>query len=614
MARDERTHPAPHGAALLAALTAVTAAILVFVPALDNGFVQWDDDRNFLTNSFYRGLGWAQLHWALTTTLSGHWIPVTWLTLSADYALWGMRPFGYHLTNVILHAVNAGLFCLVATRLLCRVAGEREAVLGATIAALVFAVHPLRVESVAWITERRDVLSGFFYLLTVLAYLRAAEPGEPRRWRWLGASLGCYALGLLSKSMLMSLPIVLLVLDVYPLRRLPGDPCRWGAAGARAILIEKLPYAAMAVTIAYVAATAVSRSLGFTPFDAYPVSARLGMATYSLLFYARKTFMPLDLSPMYELPAHVRLVDPPFLGVLAVSVLLTAALVAVRRRWPAVLAAWTVYAVTVAPVSGFLHNGTQIVADRYSYLPGLTWALLIGGTIARLVAAGRRPALRTMLLGATAAWIIGLGALTWQQGQVWADTETLWQHALNVDPECAFCHRQLGALLGNRGDLVGAIAHFKRAVELRPDRVHGNGNVGLALLKAGRPAEAAPYFERILRAYPNDADTRVRLGTALLAQGRPADAVMHLELVVREHRQHAEALVNLGVALTDSGRPADGLVYLERAAALGPPTPLLHLGLARAFAAVGRPGDAEQQLALLRGMDAGRAAQIDKRR
>lgn len=604
----------PRGAVLLAALTAVAAAAFVFAPALDNGFVQWDDDRNFLTNPAYRGLGWAQVRWAFTTTLSGHWIPVTWLTLCADYVLWGMRPFGYHLTNVILHAANAGLFCLLAARLLRHVAAEREAVLGGGLAALIFAVHPLRAESVAWITERRDVLSGFFYLLTVLAYLKAAEPGESRRRRWLGASLACFALGLLSKSMLMSLPLALLVLDVYPLRRLPADPRRWGAPGARGVLLEKLPYVVMAVTIACVAATAVSRSLGLTPFAAYPLSARLGMAAYGLLFYARKTFLPADLSPMYELPPHVRLLDAPFLASVAVVVLVAVALVAVRRRSPAVVAAAAVYVVTVAPVSGFLHNGTQIVADRYSYLPGLAWAVLLGGGIARLLAAGRRPALRAMLLGATAAWIIGLGTLTWQQARVWADSETLWQSSLAVDPECAFCHRQLGALLGNRGDLDGAIAHFRRAVELRPDRVHGNRNIGLALVQAGRPAEAVPYFERILRVYPQDIETRVRLANALLAQGRAADAVAELEPVVRDHPQHAEALVNLGVALTESGRPADGLVHLERAAGLGSPTPLLHLGLARAFTAVGRPQDAEQQLVLVRRMNASRAAQAEPRR
>ncbi|MGH7402566.1 MAG: hypothetical protein ACREKQ_09080, partial [Candidatus Rokuibacteriota bacterium] len=211
----------------------VTAA--VFLPVLRAGFVDWDDPINFLENPYYRGLGWRQLRWMLSASVMGHWIPVTWLTLGADFAVWGMNPFGYHLTNLLLHTASAVLFYFVSRRLLglampASSSGARS--LGAAAAALFFAVHPLRVESVAWITERRDLTSGFFFLLTILAYLRAHERPPEVRTGWRLAALVFAALALASKSIVMGLPLVLLILDVYPLGRLGPTVRDW--IGARA--------------------------------------------------------------------------------------------------------------------------------------------------------------------------------------------------------------------------------------------------------------------------------------------------------------------------------------------------------------------------------------------
>ena len=219
--------------ALPVEIALVTVAI--FLPALRATWVDWDDPINFLLNPYYRGLGWSQLRWMVTANVMGHWIPTTWLTLGADYALWGMKPFGYHLTSLLLHAASAAVFYLVARRLLALAVPEASALVvnaGATAAALVFAIHPLRVESVAWITERRDVTSGLFFLLTVLAYLRAHErpPAVRSGWRW--AALAFAALALTSKSIVMGLPLVLVILDVYPLRRLSPRLRDWVATGA----------------------------------------------------------------------------------------------------------------------------------------------------------------------------------------------------------------------------------------------------------------------------------------------------------------------------------------------------------------------------------------------
>jgi protein O-mannosyl-transferase len=508
----------------------------------------------------------------------GHWIPVTWLTFGVDHALWGMNAFGYHLTNILLHAANAVLFYLLALRLLrlgLTAASAGAIRLGAIVSALFFAVHPLRVESVAWVTERRDVLSALFYLLTVLAYLKASAVDGPPRRRWLLASIGAFALGLLSKSLIMSLPFVLLVLDVYPLRRARGN---W-----RRVLLEKLPYLLMAIAAAVISVLVVIAKVGLTSPSAYPPTARGAMALYSLVFYLWKTLVPLLLSPMYELPARVELTSPRFLAPALFAVGLTVGLLLARRSWPAALAVWLVYGLTLAPVSGIVHNGPQLVADRYSYLACLGIALLVGAGIAAAAssAAITRP-VRAGAVLAGFAWIFGLVALTFQQLPVWRDAEEIWRRGLDVDPDCAFCHGQTGAILGNRGDFGSAIAHFERVVALRPGNVRHRSNLGLALLKAGRPADAAAQFERILAKEPSDADTRTRLGLALAEQGKLAEANREFERASRDNPRHVGALIQLGISLIELGRPAEAIPYLEHAVSLDPASALAREALARA--------------------------------
>jgi tetratricopeptide (TPR) repeat protein len=556
-------------------------AVAVFSPALQYGFILWDDDRNFLNNPFYRGLGWAQVRWAFTSAVMGHWIPVTWLTFGLDYVVWGMNPFGYHLTNLVLHATNASLFYLLGRRLLTLglpAARPWAITLGAGVAALFFAVHPLRVESVAWVTERRDVLSALFCLLTVLAYLGACRAEGATRRRWILASIVAYALGLLSKSLIISLPLLLLVLDVYPLRRAHGN---W-----RRVLLEKIPYLALAAAAAAVSVLVVMAKVGLTSAAAYPPSARAAMALYSLAFYVGKTLLPLELSPMYELPAKVALTNARFLAAALIAVGLTVLLVLARRRWPAGLAVWLVYGLTLAPVSGIVHNGPQLVADRYSYLSCLGLALLLGGAVAAAVSsAAIARSLRAAVVGGALGWIVGLGALAGEQLPIWRDAEELWQRALAVDPSCAFCHGQWGALLGNRGQFGLAIAHFERVVKLRPADVRHRGNLGLALLKADRPAEAAAQFERMLAVEPGDAETRTRLGLALVSQGKLADASTQFERASRDDPGNVTALMNLGLSLLDLGRPAEAVPYLERALAIDAASAVGREGLMRARAA-----------------------------
>jgi tetratricopeptide (TPR) repeat protein len=539
-------------------LTIGVLAGLFFLPALRNGFV-WDDDVNLVSNPNFRGLGLVQLRWMLTTAWSTHpiwggqWIPLTWLSFALDYLAWGLNPVGYHLTNLAIHAANAALFFVVARRLLARAveaAGEGVLRLGAATAALFWALHPLRVESVVWATERRDVLSGFFFLLTVLTYVRATEGEGPQRRRWLTWSVGSYALAIASKATVVTLPLALLVLDAYPLGRLRGQ---W-----RARLGEKAPYlllaaADVALTL-HAARLAAPRAL-----YRYALPARIAMALYGLWFYIEKMLFPLRLSPLYELPAAVSPLEPRFIASALAVVTITASVWLLRRRWTAGLAVWVGYGVLLAPMSGFTQIGFHLAANRYSYLPSLGPALLVGAGAGVAVAFGRRsaPACARLMLVVIATVILGQGILTASEVGAWATAETLWQSALDADPACGLCHGNLGAALEREELWEPAVPHLEAALALRPNLVAFQANLGLALFRTGRSAEAVTHFRLAIAAIPADANLRAHFGLALLAVGQPEEAHDQFRFALRLDPSNAEARANLAAQPVRPGQLGD---------------------------------------------------------
>lgn len=506
-----------------------------FLPILQNGFADWDDPQNLINNPHYRGLGWGNLRWMLTTTLMGHWIPLTWLTFGVDYLVWGMNPVGYHLTNLMLHTAGGVAFYFVALRLL-RAAttgpGEVALRLGAGAAALFFAIHPLRVESVAWATERRDVLSGLWFLLTILTYLKAAGvDGARRRW-WLAGSVGCYVLAVASKSIVMTLPLVLFLLDIYPLRRLEGRWRQWTARETRRIWTEKIPYLLLGLGAAGMALYAVR--LVAEPPAARPLAGRIAAAIYGLEFYLRKTAVPFRISPLYEIPPRVNPLAPPMIvSALAVAAL-TAGLLVLRRKWPAGLAVWASYAVLLAPVSGIIQSGPSLVAARYSYLPCLGWALLAGAAVGRLAHATATGRLGRGVSGLGAAAVVicfaALGTLTWEQVRVWHDPETFWSYAVSVTPSASIAHNNLGAALLRQGKVDEAEHHFWKALKLRhwyADAYANLGaaavahnNLGVALLAQGNLEGAIHHFRRALEINPDFRNAKKNLERALARLNR----------------------------------------------------------------------------------------------
>jgi hypothetical protein len=410
----------------------VIVTLAVFAPVLGNGFVEWGDRGELVENPDFRGFGLSNLYWMFTTTHQGHYQPLTWLTFAADHALWGMRPAGYHLTTLLLHAACAVVVYLIILRLV-----GPTVILAAFCGALLFALHPLRVEAVAWATERRGPLSSLMALLAVLAYLRGA------RW-W---SLAFFALGLLAKEFVMTLPVVLVILDVYPLRRRA-----WR---------EKIPFFVLTLIAAVVALESSDQSGLALSLADYGMLERIGQCFYGLVFYLQKTLVPLGLSPLYSIPPDV----DPFAVRYIVSALfviaLTAGLVAARKRFPAGLAAWAIFIVILSPVLGLVQTGNQLAADRYTYLPGAVIGVLIAAGLTRL---DRGP-----LVVAVVGWIALASALNWPQLAVWRNDETLWTHAVEVNPRCHISNHNLGTEMARQERWEEAAAAYRRALETDPD-------------------------------------------------------------------------------------------------------------------------------------------------
>lgn len=532
------------------------ATATVFLPVLQNGFVNWDDDGNFLNNPNYRGLGWRHLEWMFTTFHLGPYQPLSWLTLGLDYLIWGMNPFGYHLTNLLLHAANAVAFYFVAARLLSLAFSssrdELFILLGAASAALLFALHPLRVESVAWVTERRDVLSGLFFLMAVRFYLEAATAITAARYKkWLALTLAVFILSLLSKAVAVTLPAALLVLDFYPLGRLGGIYRQWIAGTNRTIWIEKIPFVLLAAIAGWVALLGQYTSVAVRSLAQTGVPERLAQVSYGLVFYLRKTIAPAGMSPLYQLPENFDPLDWPYLASAAVALGLTALLVILRHRWPAGLAVWVYYLAFVLPVSGIVQAGPQLVADRYSYLACLGWALLAGGGVVNLRSRwekhGRMFAVATSTLVMLAAF--ALGFLTWRQTQVWHDTETLWRQAVTLDPESSIARNQLGNALADRGALDEAIEQYRQALRIRPAYAGAHYNLAMALADGGELDGAMHHYEAAVRFDPANANAHNNLGAILARRGELDAAIEHYRQALQIRPDFPEARDNLNRAL-----------------------------------------------------------------
>ena len=586
------------------ALFVAALTLIVFARALNNEFVGWDDYELLLYNPRYRGFGWEQLRWMFTTFHMGPYQPLSWMSYAVDYLVWEMNPFGYHLTNLFVHAGDAALFYFVSQRLLSLAFSlpypSKDPYLKAAagFAAFFFAIHPLRVESVAWATERRDVLSGLFFLATLIYYLRAAtlSDGAPQRRRWLGASLACYALALLSKAIVISLPVVLVILDIYPLRRIGENPKSWLAPAVRRIWWEKLPFFLLAFAAAVIAPLAQMDAGAVASLRVHGVAARIAQSFYGLAFYFWKTIFPIDLSPFYEVPPNLNPLAWPFLLSAAVILTISVALFMLRQRWPGAWTAWLCYGVTIAPVLGFFQSGRQMVADRYSYLACMAWAILAGGCLYYYLrpqkTASRDTAWKLPLVGSVAGVILAvLSILTWRQIGVWHDTDRLWHHVLAITDKSVFrsgtAHHLVGRFYSDRGDLDRALEHLRLSLEIEPTDATTYVDLGAALARQGKLDEAIRNLQYALSLSPNLSLAQFNLGNAYALQGRFNDAAEHLQDAIKIKPDYVEAYNNLGKVFAAQGQTDKAIDLFRRAVEIRPDFAEAHHSLAMALAEKG---------------------------
>ena len=564
----------------------VVMTVAAFYPALQNKFVNWDDYKNIVENPHYRGLGWANIRWMFTSFHMGHYQPLTWVTLGMDYVLWGMNPFGYHLTSLILHAATAVAFFFLARELLSLATGSAEKPLavwaGAAVSALVFALHPLRVESVAWATERRDVLSGLFYTLTILAYLYSWKSDKLRGgWYWVAWVL--FLCAILSKSITVTLPAVLLLLDIYPLRRLGGRN-GWWSETTRTVYWEKLPFALLSVVAAAVAFFPHALIDDMASLERLGVLERLTVSVYGLWFYFWKTVTPFKLSPLYELPSQAELWTLPFMLSYVVVILAIALALGLRRRLPGVGIAGLAYSATLLPVLGIFHNGPQIVADRYSYLACMGWAVLAGagGQYFWQASVDGRIHKRTFLLGSwlAAALLFGLGLLTWRQTQVWHDPERLWNYVLSTTGESLFARNNLGNALAVQGRFEEAIDQFQRALRIDPNDPDATYNLGNALAQQGNFEVAGKQLQHALEINPGNAMAAYDLGNVRARQGRFEEAIDQFQRALKIDPRLTRAHYNVGSLLSQQGKLDEAITHFRQVMLLAPEDgrPPYHLG------------------------------------
>jgi tetratricopeptide (TPR) repeat protein len=431
------------------AISLVTA--LCLFPGVFGAFLTWDDQSNFTRNPDFRGLSWAHLRWMWTTFHMGHYQPLAWMTLGLDYELWGMNPAGYHVTSLLLHCISAGLFFTVLKALV-------DSPKAAAVGALFWSIHPLRVESVSWITERRDVLCGVFFLLSILAYLRMCRERDAggSGTRWLVLSVVAYVASLLSKSLGIMLPLALLLLDVVVLRRfVPGK--------RRRVILEKGPYLACAAAV-FIVMIAAMQDVGEVRKTLAPLE-RVAQASFGVCLYAWKTLLPWHLSPLYPIDRGIDPSQSKFVVSMIVAPLLTAGLAVLARTRPAPFAAWLAFLILVAPVLGFVVRGYQLAADRYTYLSTLPFSLLLAAAVRRPL---EGPSPRVMLAAAGVVLAV-LGTLAAIQTRIWRDDIALWNHAIDSGwgGEVAYTNR--ASKIAPKGDLAGAMADLDLAVRYNPN-------------------------------------------------------------------------------------------------------------------------------------------------
>jgi len=530
-------------------LLLIAGVVAVYAQTAGFGLVAYDDPFYVTVNpQVLGGLTWDGVKWAFTTMHAGNWFPLVWLSLMLDRTL-GAAAGGFHLVNIALHIANTILLFWVLKR-------YTKAVWASFFVSALFALHPLHVESVAWITERKDVLSMLFWLLTMLAYLRYVEIPTTKRYVIICA---VFSLGLMSKSMLVTLPFVLVLMDYWPLKQLwPEEKSNSVTIGR--LLFEKIPLLSLSVASCVMTVIAQKSWGAVAKISIVPFNQRVGNALVSYCDYILKTFWPVDLAVFYRVRIKSLAVWKVAVS-LAVLVAITIVVILLRRR-RYLLVGWFWYVGTLVPVIGLVQVGGQALADRYTYVP-LTGIFIMLAWAAGDFVAQRR--FRQILAGVASSAIIGvLGAMTFVQVSYWRDTMSLFTHCAAVTPDNVIVRKYLGIGFAEKGDPESAVREFEAALRFEPNDTRTLYNIAGMQARQGRIDEAIEYYNRVLKLKPGDADTCVAIASIRAARGEFERAIDSYREGLKYNSGDAEMRSGLGLMLLQLNRVDEGITELEQ--------------------------------------------------
>ncbi|MCL4475197.1 MAG: tetratricopeptide repeat protein [Nitrospirae bacterium] len=588
---------------------AAAATLLIYLPALQNGFVNWDDPAYVYENPHIRSLGLPFFKWAFLDFHAWNWHPLTWISHGLDYAVWGLNPAGHHLSSILLHGANTFLVGMLVVEFFRARGADKEgvAITAAFVTAMLFGIHPLHVESVAWVSERKDVLCALFFLLSLLSYLRyASGTGRemnpmPFTHKYYRFAFAFFLLALLSKPMAISLPLVLLILDWYPLGRF------WGRGAMRSLFAEKLPFLILSALSGIVTVLAQLYGGAVVELTDIPAATRSVIAFHALTAYLVKMVWPVDLIPYYPYPQKVSLFSFEYLLPVLFVLLVTSVCLMQSRRQKIWLAVWAYYVITLLPVLGIIKVGGQAMADRYTYLPSLGPFLLAGCGAALLYekmgALMRRNALVKVSFFAAFALLVALySGLTIQQVRTWKNGIALWTKAIgtlsreggkayiNID----IPYENRGIAFKNAGRFEEALSDFSRAFYLNPNATKYH-NRGYAFEKVGRFEEALADYSRAIELKPDTPDSYINRASLQARLGHLEEALGDYSRAILLKPDSSDLYYNRGNIYAKTGRYEDAVRDYTQAIQISP-HPDYYRNRSIVYKSMGRDDDALNDL------------------
>jgi protein O-mannosyl-transferase len=546
----------------------------VYSQIQDHEFINYDDDI-YVTNNKHVQAGLTQdsVRWAFTASFNGNWHPVTWLSHMLDVQLFGTS--GHHLTSLLFHIFNALLLFLILLRM-------TGALWQSGFVAALFALHPINVESVAWVAERKNVLSTFFWLLTMWAYIRYAQKTNLKRYSLV---LLFFAMGLMSKPMLVTLPFVLLLLDYWPLRRFHSHRLR--------LVYEKIPLLILVSGSVITTLTVQKMSGALGSLDAFPIQERVINALVSYWLYLQKMVWPGELAIFYAHPENALSIWKGLVTAIMLTLVTTAA-IRLARQAPYLMVGWFWYLGTLIPVIQLVQTGSLAMADRYAYVPLIGIFIMIAWGLPDLVAKWRLG--KRILTIAAGTWIPILMLMTWVQVSHWKNSITIFSHAIEVTnvqyPGFFLAHNNLAVALLAKRKTGKAIFHYKMAIKLMPDYAVNHNHLASALLADGKTDKAIPHYMTAIKLMPDYAIAHNNLGTALFSGGKISEAIFHYKKAVSLKPVYTLAHINLGLALVKDNKTGEAISHYKKAIKLKPNSPHAHTKLGNALMEEGKISEA----------------------